>query len=241
MKIFLLLSIVGHVTAHYTNPLNSIYYKFIWCEINTIQCDFVQEDPNWYYTYIATKCCPCPTTLTYNGVANWRYRQKASGPLTTDPYDAMFCRPCTMCDSGQYRTGTCSGDNDWVCKNCNNCNVGYYKNGGCDTVSDTICSPCRDCLLNTYNSGCGGTSAGTCVTCTCPINQYAVGGCNTTFNSACTACPDNTRAPSGTNKTVSSCVANAGYEGTGLSVTICTPGYYCEGNGAKIQCPGGKY
>jgi len=55
------------------------------------------------------------------------------------------CKPCLVCESGNYESEKCTQTSNTVCERCSDCPQDHFTFQRCDYFSDTVCHQCTHC------------------------------------------------------------------------------------------------
>ena len=208
-----------------------------------------------YYRNSSFACLPCPigSFCPGNNLAlNCGGNRTTVALYTNSPTDCL-CSPgyyehnnvCEMCAKNSYKTtisnAACTScvsnselDSRGSSVNLCQCVPGYFRTTAlfCDSGTG-LCSNqmlCNECASGTYT-----TIYDASVCSNCASNSY------TPNSSSCLSCPINSHSPEKSNG-ISSCVCNAGYEGSHGDCSACLAGYFQDGSVTQCQsCPVGTF
>jgi hypothetical protein len=55
------------------------------------------------------------------------------------------CKPCKVCEAGEYESAKCTHTSDTVCTRCAECMQDHFTHQACTYFTDTICARCTHC------------------------------------------------------------------------------------------------
>jgi len=66
--------------------------------------------------------------------------------LECDPgfYD-VDCKPCKVCEAGEYESAKCTHTSDTECTACSECTQDHFTHQACTYFTDTVCARCTHC------------------------------------------------------------------------------------------------
>jgi len=60
------------------------------------------------------------------------------------------CKPCLVCEAGDYELEKCTHESNTVCKTCTECIAEEFTETACTYFSDTICTMCESCPVGKF-------------------------------------------------------------------------------------------
>lgn len=71
--------------------------------------------------------------------------------LNCDPgFWDVDCKPCKVCEAGDYELEKCTHTSNTVCATCTTCGEEEYTSTACTYFSDTVCTTCTSCPVGKF-------------------------------------------------------------------------------------------